>query len=744
MATAGESARRGYFMAEIGAMAAMNPSSSSAPRSGTLPAATVGSDPAALLERHRSQLSRLVRRLADPADRDDVVQDVALAALERPPRASMAMPAWLAATVRNVVAKRLRSLTRRRAREQQSAVPERLPSTAELCARVELEEFLLRAVRELADPERAVVLLRFFEGKSAVEIARALGLGESTVRARLQRALERLRGRLDSQMGGTRHGWIALLAPWSLPGAATTGAAGGLAAGTLVGVTVWASKKVVAIAASLLVTVSLLTIAVVEQRAARSTAAPFTVSSAAEGANARAGVADAPLPEPVSVERSAARPPAELTDGDGSPAGGSLAVVPAKVPSVAPSGTLALSAVDAATGARLTRYDVRGLQEGERFIAENAVGAVALKLTPGRWSLLIRADGYEPRLIEDVVIERGMTRDLHAIALGRGTGVIEGRVERRGFDATATATTPGFVELRGDGRSPCPLCAMGSPAALAALASSVTLDDLNEAPPVESYTPPITRCCGWFWDRSLLPVGPDGTFRFTGLGAGCYFVRALDDQPRLMPTQRLLLASGERRVIDLVLAPEASVQFELVDERGAPFVGSWKDDYDEETTPIHFDLEFEQTTTTIDAGVEPADVRSRFGPPPRLGQPLPSEGAVNSANGDTAGTAAAAPASADGNDRASARRHLNALLGGRIDVPRRPTDELMPVPETPGFAAVEIGIARLEANCFLIVRMPSAPCRFTIRCADYRSEPITLDLADPNQHSARVVLRPGR
>jgi RNA polymerase sigma-70 factor (ECF subfamily) len=181
-------------------------------------------DPTELLSRHQERIRRLIARLVAPDDAADVEQEVWVAALERPPRHAAALPAWIATTVRNLVAKQWRGRARRRARESAAAVPEPQPATAELVSRVELEEFLLRCVRELPEPERDVVLLRFFGGLGSGEIAARLGVGESTVRARLARALARLRERLDAQSGGRREAWMAALTPVVVAGGAGTGA----------------------------------------------------------------------------------------------------------------------------------------------------------------------------------------------------------------------------------------------------------------------------------------------------------------------------------------------------------------------------------------------------------------------------------------------------------------------------------------------------------------------------------------
>ena len=72
---------------------------------------------------------------------------------------------------------------------------------------------LAKTVLALVEPYRTTVLLRYFEGLSSAEIARRTGVPSATVRWRLMRALEELRGKLDARHGGDRRSWCVVLAP---------------------------------------------------------------------------------------------------------------------------------------------------------------------------------------------------------------------------------------------------------------------------------------------------------------------------------------------------------------------------------------------------------------------------------------------------------------------------------------------------------------------------------------------------
>ncbi|MCB9902869.1 MAG: sigma-70 family RNA polymerase sigma factor [Planctomycetes bacterium] len=208
-------------------------------------------DPDALFE-HSAWMRGLARRLVlDDERADDVVQEAWRAALENPPRQSVPLHAWLAGIVRNQALFLRRSEGRRAGREADAARPERVPSTAELAACADEQRRLLEAVLALPEAYRDVVLLRFYEGLEPRHIAARLGVPVNTVRTRQQRALERLRAKLDEQHGGDRGAWCLALLPLARADAAlglTT-----IAATSTLGALVMGLKTLLALAAVTLV-----------------------------------------------------------------------------------------------------------------------------------------------------------------------------------------------------------------------------------------------------------------------------------------------------------------------------------------------------------------------------------------------------------------------------------------------------------------------------------------------------------
>ena len=158
---------------------------------------------------HSEWMRRLARALvADASTADDVVQDAWTKVGGAPGTA------YMAAVVRSLARRWLRSERRRAIRERAVASDEALPSTAEIAARSELAHALAEAVERLEEPYRTTIVLRYYDDLSSADIARRAGIPAATVRARLKRGLDVLRARLDQREGG-RERWVSALLPWT-------------------------------------------------------------------------------------------------------------------------------------------------------------------------------------------------------------------------------------------------------------------------------------------------------------------------------------------------------------------------------------------------------------------------------------------------------------------------------------------------------------------------------------------------
>jgi RNA polymerase sigma-70 factor (ECF subfamily) len=147
------------------------------------------------------------RLLSDHAEADDIVQQTCLAFLCRPPRSVEASRGWLRRVLRNLVLRSRQAKKRREKRERRTARPERISVTPDqILEQAEMHRLLTEEVLRMDEPYRSTVLLRFFGDQSLAQIARQQGVPLDTVKTRLRRAIEQLRGRLDHLYGG-REAW---------------------------------------------------------------------------------------------------------------------------------------------------------------------------------------------------------------------------------------------------------------------------------------------------------------------------------------------------------------------------------------------------------------------------------------------------------------------------------------------------------------------------------------------------------
>ena len=158
---------------------------------------------AALVRRWQQPVGRFLARLAGPADRvDDLCQEVFLRVYEAAGRyrETGTFSTWLYRIALNVA----RDAGRRRRRDpvplDDTDPAGTGPAPEAVCAGQELARLVARAVAELPDPLREVLVLRHYEDMSFEQIARLTGTPASTLKSRFAAALERLRHRLH-QLG---------------------------------------------------------------------------------------------------------------------------------------------------------------------------------------------------------------------------------------------------------------------------------------------------------------------------------------------------------------------------------------------------------------------------------------------------------------------------------------------------------------------------------------------------------------
>ena len=167
-------------------------------------------DPAAieqLVSAYRPAVFRLALSiLDDAADADEAAQDTfvaALGALNRY-RGEAAFTTWLYAIAVNVCRGRLRQ---RRSRQRLLGLlqrwlrhePPAAPPPEAAVSQGQAHAALAAAVQALPEPQRLVVVLRYYHDLRLAEIAKILNVTERTVHNRLHAAHQALRGKLNDE-----------------------------------------------------------------------------------------------------------------------------------------------------------------------------------------------------------------------------------------------------------------------------------------------------------------------------------------------------------------------------------------------------------------------------------------------------------------------------------------------------------------------------------------------------------------
>jgi len=151
------------------------------------------------LEARPRLVSIAFRVVRDGGDAEDAA-DEAIARLARERRAGVRFSdpeAWLVRTTLRLALDRARHFVRRvRKLRDLHARRREAPDPGDEAHRAELREEIWREILTLSEKRREVLVLRDMEGLAFAEIARILGIGESTARAHVYAAREKLRRKL--------------------------------------------------------------------------------------------------------------------------------------------------------------------------------------------------------------------------------------------------------------------------------------------------------------------------------------------------------------------------------------------------------------------------------------------------------------------------------------------------------------------------------------------------------------------
>ncbi|HMJ88897.1 MAG TPA: RNA polymerase sigma factor [Candidatus Acidoferrum sp.] len=151
---------------------------------------------AELVRRHIDLIySAALRMVCDSHLAEDVTQGAFVALARSAPQLTdrAVLSGWLHRTAQNIAAQTVRTDVRRRAREQEAAVMNELFTTEPDGGWEQIAPHLDAALGELGEADRDALLLRYFERKSAQEMAQVLGVSDEAAQKRVSRAVERLR-----------------------------------------------------------------------------------------------------------------------------------------------------------------------------------------------------------------------------------------------------------------------------------------------------------------------------------------------------------------------------------------------------------------------------------------------------------------------------------------------------------------------------------------------------------------------
>jgi RNA polymerase sigma factor (sigma-70 family) len=126
---------------------------------------------------------------------EEVSQKVFLALAQNARRLAdrAVLSSWLFCTTHNLSVNAIRGEVRRRAREQKAVAMNELLAAEHEAGWESIAPQLDDALSQLSEPDRDALLLRYFQRKSAREMAQALGISGEAAQKRVNRAIERLR-----------------------------------------------------------------------------------------------------------------------------------------------------------------------------------------------------------------------------------------------------------------------------------------------------------------------------------------------------------------------------------------------------------------------------------------------------------------------------------------------------------------------------------------------------------------------
>lgn len=158
-------------------------------------------------------LRSLATRLVSPDDAEDLTHDAFVTALSQRSLPRRLRP-WLRQVLRNEARARRRSTLRREAREQRATLQADPVGADSMVEHAQMAHAVRDALVGLDPAYRRVLEARFYEERTAADIARSEGCPAGTVRWRVQEGLRRMRSSLDARFEGPQ-GWRGRMAAFA-------------------------------------------------------------------------------------------------------------------------------------------------------------------------------------------------------------------------------------------------------------------------------------------------------------------------------------------------------------------------------------------------------------------------------------------------------------------------------------------------------------------------------------------------